>query len=73
MVSYNNSGNKQYGGLIILKHEVEDFTFYTLYGHLSMESVSNKEKGDKIKQRECLGYLGKRTKMVIGFLIYIFK
>ena len=61
VVSYNNFGNKQYGGLIILKHEVEDFTFYTLYGHLSMESVSNKEKGDKIKQRECLGYLGKKN------------
>ena len=28
-----------YGGLIILRHEVDDVSFYTLYGHLSHASV----------------------------------
>ena len=60
VVSYNNAGNKLYGGLIILKHNVEDFVFYTIYGHLSIESVTNKKNGDKIKKGECIGYLGKK-------------
>ena len=60
MVCYNNAGNKLYGGLIILKHSVQDFVFYTLYGHLSIESVTNKKVGDIIKQGDCIGYLGNR-------------
>lgn len=60
VVSYNNSGDKLYGGLIILKHQIEGFEFYTLYGHLSIESVFNKKVGDKIKKDSCIGYLGNK-------------
>jgi 4-aminobutyrate aminotransferase-like enzyme/Ser/Thr protein kinase RdoA (MazF antagonist) len=60
VVSYNNAGNKLYGGLLILKHTVQDLEFYTLYGHLSIESVSNKKVGDKIEKGSCIGYLGNR-------------
>jgi 4-aminobutyrate aminotransferase-like enzyme/Ser/Thr protein kinase RdoA (MazF antagonist) len=60
VVSYNNAGNKLYGGLIILKHQVESFIFYTLYGHLSIKSVSNNKIGDTIKKGNCIGYLGNK-------------
>ncbi len=60
VVCYNNAGNKLYGGLIILKHNIQNFHFYTLYGHLSIESVSNKKVGDTIKKGDCIGYLGNR-------------
>ncbi|GGK42726.1 MULTISPECIES: aminotransferase class III-fold pyridoxal phosphate-dependent enzyme [Flavobacteriaceae] len=60
VVCYNNAGNKLYGGLIILKHTIQNFEFYTLYGHLSIESVSNKKIGDTIKKGDCIGYLGNR-------------
>ena len=60
VVCFNNAGNKLYGGLIILKHCINNFEFYTLYGHLSIESVSNKKIGDTIKKGNCVGYLGNR-------------
>lgn len=60
VTAVNDAGNKLYGGLIILQHKVEDFTFYTLYGHLSIESVSTKKIGDRIKKSDCFGYLGNK-------------
>jgi len=60
VVSYNNAGPKLYGGLLVLKHQIENFAFYTLYGHLSIESVSNKSVGDTIKKGTCIGYLGNK-------------
>ncbi|MEX1384236.1 aminotransferase class III-fold pyridoxal phosphate-dependent enzyme [Lutibacter sp.] len=60
VVCYNNAGNKLYGGLLILKHTIQNLEFYTLYGHLNIESVSNKKIGDTIKKDDCIGYLGNR-------------
>ena len=60
VVSYNNAGNKLYGGLIVLKHQIEDLEFYTLYGHLSIESVEDRKIGARIKQGACIGYLGNK-------------
>jgi len=60
VVSYNDAGNKLYGGLLILKHKIEDFDYYTLYGHLSIDSVSTKNIGDQIKKGDCIGYLGNK-------------
>lgn len=54
VVAVNDAGEKEYGGLIIIKHQVNNFTFYTLYGHNTVESVlkfkpgSLIRKGDKI-------------------------
>ncbi len=53
-----DEGNKKYGGLIILKHTLNHFHFYSLYGHLSAESVHQKKVGAKVKQGERIGYLG---------------
>ncbi len=46
----NDAGDKEYGGLIILKHQIEDFTFFTLYGHNTPESVLKHTLGDVIKK-----------------------
>ncbi|PKH51315.1 peptidase M23 [Tenacibaculum sp. Bg11-29] len=54
----NNDKFKEYGGLIILKHKINTLEFYTLYGHLSKESLENKKVGDAIFKGDCIGYLG---------------
>lgn len=58
VTAVNDADDKAYGGLIILKHQTEAFEFYTLYGHLSLASISDKKLGDIIKKGDCLGYLG---------------
>ncbi len=54
----NDAGDKEYGGLIVLKHKIENFEFYTLYGHLTVESVAHKKAGDQIKKGALLALLG---------------
>jgi len=57
--SFNyNSGIGNYGPTIILEHKISGFAFYTLYGHLSMESIENLETGDEFKSGEPLATLG---------------
>ncbi|MCK4746459.1 MAG: phosphotransferase, partial [Bacteroidales bacterium] len=46
----NDSGNKEYGGLIILKHKEDQLGFYTLHGHLSPASLENIEVGQSLKK-----------------------
>lgn len=57
-VAVNDAGNKKYGGLVILRHRVANFEFYTLYGHLSPASVAKHEVGEHIKKGELIGNLG---------------
>ena len=57
--SFNNNNNfGDYGPTIILKHQIESTTFYSLYGHLSLDSIQNLKIGTKIKQQEIIGKLG---------------
>lgn len=53
-----DEGDKEYGGLIILKHHFNDLEFFTLHGHLSMASIMGKNPGQLIKKGECLGQMG---------------
>lgn len=55
---HNNNQHKDYGPTIILKHTVSELTFFTLYGHLSTESLSGKELGQKVKRGEKIGEIG---------------
>ena len=48
VIAVNDAGDKEYGGLIVLKHQVEDFKFYTLYGHNTIDSVLKHKIGDTI-------------------------
>jgi len=54
----HDKGDKEYGGLIILKHREGDLDFYTLYGHQSLESVMKWKAGDRIAKGEWLTYVG---------------
>ncbi len=58
VVAVNDAGNKEYGGLVILKHTTSNFEFYTLYGHLSVESATKHKFGDIIKKGEKFAELG---------------
>ncbi|MCU0440560.1 MAG: peptidoglycan DD-metalloendopeptidase family protein [Raineya sp.] len=48
----NNNNFGDYGPTIILEHTIEELTFYTLYGHLSLESLDGKTEGQTIEQGE---------------------
>ncbi|MDN3492461.1 peptidoglycan DD-metalloendopeptidase family protein [Winogradskyella bathintestinalis] len=54
----NNTNHGGYGPTIILKHDINDVVFYTLYGHLSLESLWQLEVGVEVKQGEQIATLG---------------
>ncbi|RAJ11663.1 aminotransferase class III-fold pyridoxal phosphate-dependent enzyme [Arenibacter echinorum] len=58
VTAVNDAGDKEYGGLVILKHQEEGLEFYTLYGHLSVASATKYEVGTKIKAGDVIGVLG---------------
>jgi peptidoglycan LD-endopeptidase LytH len=53
-----NDNYGDYGPTIILEHNLEGERFYTLYGHLSIDSLSNKHLGQNIKKGEHFASLG---------------
>lgn len=59
-----NIGLGDYGPTIILEHQIENQVFYTLYGHLSLESISKIQIGDIYKKGQQLAALG--TALVNG-------
>ncbi|RED27139.1 peptidase M23-like protein [Flavobacterium cutihirudinis] len=54
----NNIGLGDYGPTIILEHEIENEKFYTLYGHLSLESIESLTVGKFFKKGEQIATLG---------------
>ncbi|MFE3872544.1 peptidoglycan DD-metalloendopeptidase family protein [Flavobacterium sp. ZS1P70] len=54
----HNVGLGDYGPTIILEHKIESQTFYTLYGHLSLESIAEIEVGTTFKKGQQLATLG---------------
>jgi murein DD-endopeptidase MepM/ murein hydrolase activator NlpD len=55
----NNTALGDYGPTIILEHNVENITFYTLYGHLSLDSLNEKEVGQVVQKGQEIATLGK--------------
>lgn len=53
-----NTGIGNYGPTIILEHHIDEFQFYTLYGHLSFESIEEIEIGDAFKKGQQIATLG---------------
>ncbi len=53
-----NAGKGNYGPTIILKHKIENHVFYTLYGHLSVESIENISVGTFFNKAQQLAFLG---------------
>jgi murein DD-endopeptidase MepM/ murein hydrolase activator NlpD len=52
----NNLGD--YGPTIILEHQLENHFFYSLYGHLSLESIASIKIGDFFAKGQQLATLG---------------
>lgn len=58
----NNAIPFDYGPTIILQHDVaDDLTFYTLYGHLSLESLEGLSAGMAVKKGDRIATLGDHT------------
>ncbi len=55
---HDNEGNRDYGPTLILKHQIEDLVFYTLYGHLSRASLDHVKTGDDVKAGEWIASIG---------------
>jgi len=55
----NNAGTGDYGPTIILKHQLDGVEFYSLYGHLSLDSIRKLEQGDFFETGAPLCELGK--------------
>ena len=57
--SYNNNTTYgDYGPTLILEHLIEGETFYTLYGHLSIESIEDKRKGQQVRRGDVIAKVG---------------
>ncbi len=54
----NNTNYRDYGPTIILQHKLEDLTFFTLYGHLSIESLNKLYEGKIIKAGDSFASIG---------------
>lgn len=53
-----NAGQGNYGPTLVLKHNINAAEFYTLYGHLSVDSIEDVEIGDRFGKGDILGQLG---------------
>jgi murein DD-endopeptidase MepM/ murein hydrolase activator NlpD len=54
----NNEGLGNYGPTVILRHEFEGQTMFSLYGHLSKTDLGNLKIGQQIHQGEVFCHLG---------------
>ncbi|AWG20226.1 peptidase M23 [Flavobacterium faecale] len=54
----NNDSLGNYGPTIILKHRIDNCTFYTLYGHLSLDSIEDIKVGQEFKKGDKIARLG---------------
>lgn len=53
-----NNNHGDYGATLILTHQLEGKSFYTLYGHLSLNSIKNLQAGERIEKGEVVGEFG---------------
>lgn len=53
----NNFGD--YGATIILLHQLDTITFYTLYGHLSLEDIARVTEFQYVVRGQVIGHFGK--------------
>ena len=61
----NNSTHLDYGPVVILRHKTDKgVPFWTLYGHLSLDSMPDWRIGKEIKAGELIGRMGKEEENV---------
>lgn len=61
VINHHNDFHKDYGPLLVIKHHLDDVFFYTLYGHLTIKSLSISPNGKFIKKGELIGNIGDET------------
>ncbi len=54
----NNTNYGDYGPTIILKHSINGVDFYTLFGHLSLDSIKNLKVGQTFNKSDKIASLG---------------
>ena len=54
----NNPGSQDYGPTIILEHDLDGLKFYSLYGHLSQESLDKNSIGKIVRPGQWLASFG---------------
>lgn len=54
----DNNRFGDYGATIIVAHQLEEQSFYALYGHLSAADLTRFKKGDKIGKGDLLAHFG---------------
>ncbi len=54
----DNAGFGDYGPTVILEHKLTHFTFFTLYGHLSRQSLSLHHPGKEVAAGDRVGWIG---------------
>ena len=57
-IIHHNDIDKDYGPMLIIEHTYGGLIFYTLYGHLTMTSLSVLKVGDNVKQGQLMAYIG---------------
>lgn len=55
--AFNNQPG-DYGATILLTHQLQGSVFYTLYGHLSLNSIKNLREGDRVETGEVFAEFG---------------
>jgi murein DD-endopeptidase MepM/ murein hydrolase activator NlpD len=54
----DNAAHGDYGPTIVLEHRVADTTFFSLYGHLSRESLALTRRGQRVEAGQPIAWLG---------------
>jgi len=66
----NNRNLGNYGPTIILRHDLDSFEFYSLYGHLSLDSLVGLSVGKVIHQGDVIGKLGDES-VNVGYVPHL--
>lgn len=54
----DNAGLGDYGPTVILEHQLDNVTFFTLYGHLSRDTLPSLKRGRRLEGGQTLGAVG---------------
>jgi len=57
----NNDHYGDYGPTIIVEHVFKELTFYTLYGHLTLDAIKDIKIGDRVNTGDVIAHLGDAT------------
>ena len=60
-MTHNNAGFGNYGPTVILRHEINGLDFFTLYGHLTTQSLDKLQKGQNIRVGDPFAWIGEES------------